>query len=367
MTNASSKSIPYAFFTRSEYFRDLARLINHAKKDDRILVSTMAFDASDAYVADIVTALEQAARRGANVTFLVDAYDFMQGNAGFGPLWLYGKMPNTSHLHGFLKASYDALTRISTAGGECVVTNMPARRFTNYFKGRSHIKVAVINNNCFVGGSNLHHHEQIDCTVGWHDKKSADWLYYTMSQLAKRGTNELAFSGEDQEFHVSSDTELLLDSGIKRQSIILEKAFEVIDNAQQWIFITSQFFPNSLTAQHLRKAHRRGVKVFPLLNHVSQHDGVHAVIQRVVTPFERLRSPGSFFDLTLPKTAPFLHAKVVANETEAIIGSHNYIIAGVNFGTAELALHCKNASFARAACTTVLRQTPFLKNHELFF
>ena len=64
---------------------------------------------------------------------------------------------------------------------------------------------------------------------------------------------------------------------------------------------------------------------------------------------ERMRNlPEHFFAGRLGKLVPKLHAKVLASEKAAIVGSHNYVIQGVNFGTAELALHSMDPAFALA-------------------
>lgn len=360
-----STSPDYAFYTRQQYFAELVKRIHATSAGSRVLLTTMAFDAADPHVHKIIIALEKAARRGVYVRFAIDAYDFMVGDRFMGPLWWHTKLPRA--LTGLAKRNFEALTRIRAAGGECTITNMPGHAFSVPFAGRSHIKCAVINDFSFVGGCNLHNYNELDCMVGWEDKNSADWLFNTLEPLVSMQKNAAAFGTSDKHFKAFTDAAILLDVGVRRQSIIMKNAFELIDQAQEWIFLSCQFFPNSKTADKLRAAHKRGVKVYLLLNDVSKHGGVHSPIQRIVTPFEKTRSPQSFFDFVLPTSQPYLHAKVLASEQQAILGSHNYIISGVNFGTAELAIQWQNSQVARKVVHSLLDQTPFAHDKRFSF
>jgi hypothetical protein len=62
----------------------------------------------------------------------------------------------------------------------------------------------------------------------------------------------------------------------------------------------------------------------------------------------------------LPKTGPGLHAKLIATEKGAIIGSHNYVRTGVQLGTAEIALMRYDTVFARNAIAALRRELPVL-------
>ena len=47
---------------------------------------------------------------------------------------------------------------------------------------------------------------------------------------------------------------VLIDAGVPGQSTIFENALELIDGAQEWLLLTCQFFPNSVTAAMTARA-----------------------------------------------------------------------------------------------------------------
>lgn len=355
------------FFTRREYFLELTRRIAATNLGDRVLLTTMAFDANDQYVQSIFDALAAAAKRGVSVWVAIDAYDFIRGEKFMGPLWWNSRMPNSAKLRGLASRNFRTIQQVRDAGGTCTIVNAPRHPFSNPFTGRSHIKCAVVNTFSFVGGCNLHQNKETDCMIGLHDAKTADWLFNTLQPLVALGANRSAFGLHDKHFSMQSGVDFLLDAGVKRQSTILQNAYQVIDNARSWIFLSCQYFPNSTTTQRLRAAYARGVKVYLLLNDVSKHRGVHIPIQRVVTPLEKMRSPESFFNFVLPAKEPYMHAKVLATETTAIVGSHNYILAGVNFGTAELAVRWQDSLVSHQLVQCLLDQTSFAHNPAFSF
>jgi hypothetical protein len=51
-----------------------------------------------------------------------------------------------------------------------------------------------------------------------------------------------------------------------------------------------------------------------------------------------------------------IHAKLLATEQVALVGSHNYVQLGVNFGTAELAMLVRDADFAANITKAVVDQ-----------
>jgi hypothetical protein len=64
---------------------------------------------------------------------------------------------------------------------------------------------------------------------------------------------------------------------------------------------------------------------------------------------ESLRVPSHFFEGMIAKKNTMLHAKLLATDAGAMIGSHNYVRAGVALGTAEIALLSYNSSFTSQA------------------
>lgn len=332
----------FTFYSRREYFEQLARDIWQTRKGDRVALATMTFDATVPSIAEIIDALEGATLRGVQVTFLVDAYTFLTSSEKLpGPLWY---RPTLSRpLPGKFRYHYEAMQRINQAGGTAIVTNMPRHAFHPVPLGRSHIKAAVINNKIYVGGCNLTSPAYLDMMASWNDD-FADWIYEHLQSMAKHTTTKTAFGGHDLRHAVDDKTTLILDSGKPRQSAILEAAYQLIDNAERSIVMTCQYFPGGTTAKHLLAAQRRGVDIKLYYSHPSVH-GLEAPAHQLYILRERARIAKELFSGMLPKGKPRLHAKILLSEKEAMIGSHNYVTQGVMLGTAEIALHSTNPTF----------------------
>jgi hypothetical protein len=191
----------------------------------------------------------------------------------------------------------------------------------------------------YVGGCNLSNPTDLDIMIRFDSLPTADWLYKTLQDGLTAKSVRAGLHFKDAKFEIDPQTKLIIDAGVRKQSLIFENALQLIDEAKEWVYITCQFFPNSVTAARLQAAHRRGVDVQIAYNNPKKHAGKHnKALQTMVRVREQLRMPKHFFDYELPLTSPFLHAKIIASDQGAIVGSHNYVKVGVDFGTAEIAL-----------------------------
>lgn len=343
----------FVFYDKDNYYRDLVIRINQTKRGDSVALATMNFDPDFPGVQAIVDASCAAANRGVNVQLLIDAYNFLATkNKLPGPMWYAKDLPR--RMPAYYVKKLDALERLKACGGHYTVTNMPARPLLLPFAGRSHIKFAAVHDYVYVGGCNLNK-LNIDSMVGWRDKDTAKWLQTFADDVHKTKNVHAALKGADVDRQLDEKTELLIDAGARKRSIIYDEALELIDQAEDSVFITCQFFPNSATNRHLVEAHRRGARVTVIFNHPWQH-GAHYPLQQAVVWRERARTPAVFFANQLPRSQKFLHAKVIATEKGAIIGSHNYVPAGVNWGTAEIALLRRDPAFALQAVRSIKDQ-----------
>lgn len=356
---------PTTFYATREYYEQLTADIRSTKADDRILLVTMSYELRERPIIDLLEALVDSAKRGANIIVQVDANSFLEDTKGhLGPLFWHGILPEK--MPKVWQTSYDSLKRLRDAGAEVVITNMPTHALAGPMIGRSHIKTSVINDKVYIGGCNLSD-MHLDIMAAWQDAATADWLFELMSRRIKNPKTLQAFGTKDIRHKVSDTAEIILDVGVKKQSEIYQEALDVIDRAQDWLIITCQFFPHSTTAQHLKKAYARGVRVIPIFNHYKTHSIMSRPIQYGVRTRERLRMPASFFDAELAPGTRYLHAKLIATEHEAIIGSHNYIPEGINFGTAEIALHNKTAAFSQAAAQLIVEEVGLKESPGLSF
>lgn len=345
----------FKFYAPKDYYQELVKKISNTVAGNRIVLATMSFKPNEPQIQQIMEQLSAAARRGVKTSLIVDAYPFLTtSHARPGPLFYYKKLPERMPIT--FQASLDVLENFKRNGGYYSIINQPGRPMTRPFAGRCHIKLTVINDRVYIGGCNLADSNYIDMMLGWDDKPVADRLFGVTNGIIKSGNSQLVLGGKDLNLELAKGTELLIDSGIAKQSVIMNKALELIDQAQDSIFIACQFFPNSTTIKHLTQAHHRGVKVTIIYNHPSKHGIPNNILHHLVVLRERARTPGVLMKDQILKNLPFMHGKLIATEQGAILGSHNYVMAGVNFGTTEVALIRYDANFAKQAVSKLTDQ-----------
>jgi phosphatidylserine/phosphatidylglycerophosphate/cardiolipin synthase-like enzyme len=337
----------YTFLSRSEYFTALINDIARTPSGQRVYLVTMGFDPNEPLIEKILHALNQAAQRGVHVVLLIDAINFLVNRANLrpGPLFFNHSF---DRLRGKYALCYAALEALRIAGGSYRIVNIPTKRIQLPFAGRSHIKSAVIGGRVYVGGCNLEDAHQIDVMVRWEDKKIANRLSDWFARIAESGDVRKVFGDVDLEVALDNSTQLLVDAGVPRQSLIYEEALRLIDEAQQELYMTCQFFPGGTTAKHLAIAQKRGVQIRINYSHPQAHKG-SAPLQYIHQFSQRVQGvPASLFTNMLPRSAPKLHAKILASERAVLVGSHNYVTQGVQFGTAEIALCSTDPIFIQA-------------------
>jgi cardiolipin synthase len=344
----------FALLDKPAYYADLIASLAKAQSGDRVILCTMTHVPRHPDVAPLYAAIAAAARRGANVRLLTDAYDYLINDSPLlpGPLLFHPELPHTKLAKPF-QDRREAIAELEQAGVHHVLINHPHRGFTNPKAGRSHMKFAVIGDQFYVGGSNFDAFDRLDLMVTAHNRGIADWLEGLATAVERTGQTTTALSG-DRTHSEGLSTKLLVDAGLPRKSCIMNRAYEWIDTAKEWIVYSSQYLPYGTMAQRLLGAHRRGVKVDIYYNHPSlmfwQERWGHYGLQAL----ERRRLPASFF-AHAHRGPGYLHAKVLATERGAIVGSHNFISAGVNLGTAELALAVQDPEFAKDAVEAIKR------------
>lgn len=350
----------FTFYTSEEYWTTLAKQFAAAKSGDRIAMIVMGFRPTEPATAMVVKELLAAADRGVEVHLVTDAINLLFNDTSetLGPLWWQSHLQYTPPAYRAYVTTIAALNEKPT--GHTTIINKPGRPFTNPLANRSHIKYTVINDTVFIGGCNMNNTTWLDLMVAWNDSVTADYLFDIILNLHKTESTASLFNSQDQEIAIDADTALYIDAGKKGQSIIFKKALNLIDAAEQSVFITCQYFPNSITAEHLAAAHKRGVNVEVVYGHPAMQGHIRGLGQQVSILRERQRTPAQLFQKMLPKDGPGLHAKLIATEKGAIIGSHNYVRAGVKLGTAEIALLRYDAAFARNAIAALNRELPAL-------
>ncbi len=118
--------------------------------------------------------------------------------------------------------------------------------------------------------------------VRWNDKNTADWLYDTMTNVVETGNSRLDLE-TDKVFPIDDDSSLLVDAGMKNQSIIYDTALEVIDSAEENLLLVSQYIPSGEMGSRLYEAHNRGVEVKAYYNHPNKYKGGSRIWQHLNT------------------------------------------------------------------------------------
>ena len=343
--NATGK---FAFFSSENYYYDLIKHIGKAKKGDRVVLATMAFQPDQQLVCRLLDTVHVAARRGVTVRMMVDAFPFIvKEGASPGPLLVTRNLPR--YMTKTFRIRLESLERLRAYGGEYHIINHPRRLFSPPFAGRSHIKFAIINDTVYIGGCNLANTDHIDLMVRWSDARTANWLCSLEEQISKNGQVSDALNRKDLIRVIDRKASLMIDAGVPNQSLIFDKALALIDSAQRYITITCQFLPNDITIRRLAAASVRGVNVMIIYNHPSKHLFPFNFLHQGVVWSEMLARPPHLFANQLSKKHNFMHAKLLVTDQGTIIGSHNYVRAGVTFGTAEIALFSTDRQFGSNA------------------
>lgn len=338
----------YNLLNRQEYFEYLINGCKTANAGDSIVIMTMEFRPDQKIIQNLVDALATAAKRGAHVTFLVDAYSFMLKEGSIlGPVFFRKRDPKLGY--GQFKEVVRSVQFLRSKGVICEVINKPTRGIKNPFGGRSHIKYAVINDECMIGGCNLSHPKQLDVMVHTKNKKLATYLIEFADEVATVKNVHQVLKRQDIAFKLDDETELLIDAGVKRQSIIYDRALSLINEASEKVYMTCQYFPNHKTPAELAKAHEKGVDIHLAYNHPHQHKGPIRGAQKRTLAYKKKRLPERVFENQLDMDHNYLHAKILISEKEGIIGSHNFVKMGVNLGTAEIALRSTSKQFIDVA------------------
>lgn len=343
----------FQFYTDREYRAKLVRLIRQTKRGDRVLLMSMTFEPTDPQIAAIIHEATLAASRGVQVSLAVDAHSFLVHHSYLpGPLWPRRTMPKymTPYYNNKLRM-LQAIDAFPT--GRADIINLPRRKFDLAIAGRSHIKAVIVNDQIFLGGCNLQGSQTVDLMVGWSNEDVSDRLHDTLGNIIHLKHAGRGLSWVDRGIEIAENAEVFIDSGVRGQSLIFDEALRLIDAAEKWLVITCQFFPNSITAKHLEQAMRRGVNVEVIYAHPKQHGIIGGFGQRISILRERTRLSKSLFAHALTRKDPLLHAKLIACDKGVMIGSHNYVKAGVTLGTAEIALLCADEILARDAVKTL--------------
>lgn len=354
----SSESLSFDIYDQESYFDSVTNSIDKLKDGQFLTVTTMGFDSFDPKVARVIKSISAAASRGVEVSVGLDAFSALDASS-IGSL---GRLPAVGHEHGSedLRA-IDGTGRYGSNSATYVNMNYPTMLFVPVYTGRSHIKSVTTGDKIFIGGMSLDATRRLDAMTSLVHPEAAWWLTKFNRMNNIKPSVKAALAGNDQELVLAEDTRILIDAGVRGQSVIFDQALDVIDGAEKELAYSSEQFPTGKVGRHLLDAYRRGVDVKIGVNHPSSHDR-YQLVHKYILELARAKYPPSFFDYELPETSPTLHTKIVASESRAMVGSHNLNSIGVHLGTAEMDVASSNPDFVKKAKALVARQIGASRN-----
>lgn len=318
----------YNILETVDFFTDQLNEIQNAQK--RIWIQTMALE-SGHFSNLLAHNLIAAEQRGVDVRIVYDAYSDYVTNNTFNNLPLLYREDR-----GYKQFLRDRGTELlSLLKHHCKVsqTNIPSGFLSNNpfngVAGRDHKKMSIIDDKAYIGGVNM---TPIDAQrVDFMLKTNNQFIVNKLSFIFNQSFYDYPVS--DTLYPCDNNNTLLVDSGERFKSTIMEYAYEAIDNERDSITLISPFVPSGKLKKTLNTAVERGVHVELITSQISQLGFTPRLSQFVhnmgyTKPlFQIHRYPG------------IVHAKaLLLGNHSAIIGSHNFDELFVKLGTEEISL-----------------------------
>lgn len=340
-------------FSRTEYIEYLINYAHSAKKSDRIIIATMGFKPSYLLIGKLMTALGGAAKRGVNVTLLIDAFSFTYPDKILpGPLW-YSRSIN--HSLASKNPKVQLVKRLEQDGVNVIITNKPAKLFSSPIVGRSHIKFAVVGQDAFVGGCNLTDPSHADIMLLRRDDSELAQILANLANkisAAPLHSVRLALGQSDHTHALSDSATLIIDAGTPGVSTIKQRALGLLSAKAKAGMITLQYPPYSALAQTLNS--NPNMQIY--FNTPNRFTLPNNVLTAIVYIYLRLFYPTITRRNLLRQNAIYMHAKVIVSDNTILIGSHNFVNLGVWGGTAEMAIILQNQHLGREVADSIKRQ-----------
>lgn len=305
----------------AEYPALICQLIHKAKK--RVTLMAMAIQWGPEMDA-VYSALFAANKRGVKVRLILDPYSLHPAGYDFQ---LY-KMSMRIRAHK-TQMNIDALV---AAGAEVSFTSPVS---LNPFKGRCHLKAAIIDDVAFsFGGVNFRDEafSAHDYMLRTNDARMVEYLESLATQVARR---ELA---DDSQWEWHDTETVVVDGGEPGRSAIYQKACDIVRHARKVTYV-SQMCPSGELAKLLQqtdyKAYFNRPTKAPFPVNIS-----------VWIDQKRSGIKNSY------KGNKYIHAKLIIADmpdgsTAVLTGSHNFSWRGVAYGTQEIALCSNDAALAK--------------------
>ncbi len=303
--------------------------------------------------------MAQAAHRGAEVSIAADAYSLME-------LVKKGRyIVDASKIEGqSTRYRRNALAEVDRAPSSVAnFVNMPSGRIARLHTGRSHLKIGAVNDYFTVIGLN-HDLQQVmaDLAFGATHQGVADWVHQKTQQVAIQRDTRKVLGTSDLEYRIDPYTKLMVDVGVPFQSAIFQEAGRIITEAETDVWHASQAVPRGRIMEHLTQAadaDQRKVNVEAIFNHSNGKGILPKMVEKALIGCQDLKSESarSIRDNNpTTKSSPYIHAKGVGSEREAMGGNHNLDDAGIVAGTVDAMILQQTQSFSNRARACLVSQ-----------
>lgn len=316
----------------------LSDFVAEIKKSNRsILIQTMSIESGE-IMALIEEELIEAVNRGVAVRINYDwvTEKFVQGDLPLLPVLNSKKRSYDKRVH---DQTSQMLERLLTAGVKVSKTNQPNSFLSLLpFINRNHIKMYVVDEKiAWIGGINLFDvaFQSIDLMVKTDNPRVVETLLRQFEKINK-------YNGkENYSVNCGNDYSLFIDVGKHGKSIIYDEACGIVKSSKKNIIFISQFTPDNKLLYELIEASKRNVAITIITS--SEDDIVlghyPAKLSYLYFKFIVKKYP----NIKLINLSKHVHAKLLlADDSQALFGSHNLTFFGVLFGTEEIMLKILN-------------------------
>jgi cardiolipin synthase A/B len=295
-------------------------------------VWAQAMDVEPGEVADtFFHILLESRKRNFDTRFHIDYFSLMVTNGIFNYLpAISGKSRRNRRKK--MAAKLKLVEKIENAGIKLLFTNPPTvgdRIFP--VRGRNHMKIVVVDDVAWIGGVNFTDPSFLafDCMVKITDPHLVGEVAYVFEQIDNK--EQL----RDMSIECTDTTRLLVDGGTINRSLILRHTIELVNHAKDSLILISPLIPDAELLSVLKHAIKKGVKVEIISADSKRMPGIFTLLDEFNGFMMRLRGGR----IPIQFKNHLVHAKIlIADNREAIVGSHNFSSRGVRMGTEEIAL-----------------------------
>lgn len=206
--------------------------------------------------------------------------------------------------------------------------------------GRNHIKMVIVDDAAYVGGLNFNdkNFRSGDFMVKITDPKMVETLVDVFHKVNYQRPQE------DYEVAFPDGTKMLVDAGKRGESLILDTAVQLINNAEGTVRTTTLLAPDGKLLDTLYKAHQGGIIVEAITSDPRRINDIFGLVNLGNHALMQLKKK----IVPMRSSLGDLHAKSLLVDAElaacavALFGSHNLSARGVQMGTGEIAVVSRN-------------------------